>query len=142
MKTIGKIDFIDLPEFGIKNIEAKIDTGANRSSLHCLDIKTKIIEGKEWLTFKVPFVIKGTDEFKTDHFFKKNVKSSSGHVEDRFIIKTEVVLFGETIETTFSLTNREDMKFPILLGCKLLKGRFTVDVAQKNLSFKFKNINE
>lgn len=142
MKTIGKIDFIDLPEFGIKNLEAKIDTGANRSSLHCTDIKVLKAGDKEWLHFTVPFVKKGTGEFKTDDFFKKNIKSSSGHVEYRFIINTEVRLFGEDILTSFSLTNREEMKFPVLLGCKLLKGNFVVDVAQKNLSFKHKNINE
>lgn len=139
MKTIGKIDFIDLPEFGINDIEAKIDTGANRSSLHCVDVKVEVEKDIEWLYFTVPLVEKGQSTFKTDDFFRKNIKSSSGHVEDRFIIKTSIILFGEEIETTFSLTDRGDMKFPILLGCKLLRSRFIVDVSQKNLSFKLKN---
>lgn len=138
MKTIGRIDKIDLPEFDLKNIEAKIDTGANRSSIHCSKIEHLMKDGKEWIIFEIPL---GNDEhctYKSDDFFKKNIKSSSGHIENRYIIKTEVILFGEEIHTTFSLTDRGYMKYPVLLGRKLLKSRFVVDVAQENLSFKLK----
>jgi len=138
MKVIGRIDLIDLPEFGLENIHAKIDTGANRSSIDCSKIEHVIRDGKDCIAFHIPLVSEGSSVFYSNDFFKKKIKSSSGHVEDRYIIKTSVILFGKRIHTTFSLTDRAEMKYPILLGRKLLKSRFMVDVAQENLSFKLK----
>ena len=136
MQTIGSIDCIDMPEFGLENIEAKIDTGANRSSIHCSNIEHKMVDGKDSIFFEIPLVSKGVSVFHSNDFFKKDIKSSSGHVENRYIIKTTLILFGKRIKTSFSLTDRTDMKYPILLGRKLLKSRYIVDVAQENLSFK------
>lgn len=138
MKTIGKIDFIDLPEFGMVNVPAKIDTGANRSSIHCSDIKHESIDGIESIFFEIPMINGETNTFHSNDFFKKKIRSSSGHVENRYIIKTDVILFGKTIKTSFSLTDRTEMKFPILLGRKLLASRFVVDVSKENLSFNLK----
>jgi len=139
MKVIGRIDLIDLPEFGLGDVPAKIDSGANRSAIHCSDIERHQRNGVDEITFHIPLDSShGTNIFHSQNFFQKKIKSSSGHVEERYIIKTDVVLFGKKIHTTFSLTDRTEMKFPILLGRKLLKSRFIVDVAQENLSFKQK----
>jgi len=138
MKVIGRIDVIDLPELGLENIEAKIDTGANRSSIHCSKIEHVVRDGEDCIAFNIPLVSEGSGVFYSNDFFKKKIKSSSGHVEDRYVIKTTLILFGKRIHTTFSLTDRAEMKYPILLGRKLLKSRFVVDVAQENLSFKLK----
>ncbi|SMD38902.1 Uncharacterized conserved protein [Reichenbachiella faecimaris] len=138
--TIGRIDKIDLPEFGLENIEAKIDTGANRSSIHCSKIEHKDFEGVDSIVFSIPLDGSGEENsFHSADFFKKKIKSSSGHVEERYIIKTTVVLFNKRFKTTFSLTDRTEMKYPILLGRKLLVGHFKVDVQLKDLSFKLKN---
>lgn len=138
--TIGRIDKIDLPEFGLEDIEAKIDTGANRSSIHCSRIEHRDFEGVDSIIFSIPLYHNGEENsFHSSDFFKKNIKSSSGHVEERYIIKTTVILFGKRFKTTFSLTDRTEMKYPILLGRKLLAGHFVVDVHEKNLSHKLKN---
>jgi hypothetical protein len=139
MKTIGSVDRIDLIDLGIMNIEAKIDTGANRSSIHCSNIERHKRNGVDEIAFHIPLDSShGVNEFHSTDFFKKKIKSSSGHVEERYIIKTAVVLFGQTYRTSFSLTDRSEMKYPILLGKKLLENRFIVDVSQKNLSYKAK----
>lgn len=139
-EIVGRNDKIDIPEFGLENVRAKIDTGANRSAIHCSKIEHHEYEGTHSITFQIPLVSShGVNTFYTSDFFKKKIKSSSGHVEERYIIKTTVVLFGRRIQTTFSLTDRTDMKYPVLLGRKLLAGRFIVDVDQQNLSYKSKN---
>lgn len=136
MEIIGWKDKIDLPEFGLENVDAKIDSGANRSAIHCSHI---IRTGEDEITFHIPLDSShGEEVFHVKSFFKKNIKSSSGHVEERYIIRTAIVLFGQKINTTFSLTDRAEMKFPILLGRKLLKNRFMIDVSKDNLSFKRK----
>ncbi|CAN5531863.1 ATP-dependent zinc protease [soil metagenome] len=139
--VIGRTDIIDLPEFSLKGIQAKVDTGAYTSAIHCSKIKTIKVEGEEYVTFHIPNShIKGTSKklYKTNDFLIKNIKSSSGHIERRFVIKTKIVIFNKSINTEFSLTDRSQMKFPILLGRKLLSKRFIVDVSSVNLSYKRK----
>lgn len=139
MKTIGKSDKIDLPEFGLENISAKIDTGANRSCIHCSDIHVENTNGQNVLVFHIPLDSShGASTFRFNTFSKKAIRSSNGLVEERYIIKTVIVLFGRKIRTSFSLTDRTEMKFPILLGRRLLKSRFLVDVSQQDLSYNLK----
>ncbi len=128
---------IDLPELGIQEIAAKIDTGAFSSAIHCSRIKLQKENDIEYLLFKIP----GSHQkkmFRVSDYKLKNIKSSSGHSETRFVIKTKVLLFGKIIRTEFSLANRSEMKFPVLLGRKLLKDRFIVDVCEIDLSKKEK----
>lgn len=138
-KVIGRSDKIDLPELGLVEIDAKIDTGANRSAIHCSQIQRHNQNGVDQITFHIPLDSShGTNIFHSTDFFQKKIKSSSGHIEERYVIKTTVILFDKKIRTTFSLTDRAEMKFPILLGRKLLKSRFIVDVEESNLSYNLK----
>ena len=63
------------------------------------------------------------------------IRNSFGVSEKRFVIKTHIIVFGRTIQTEFTLADRENLKNPVLLGRKLLRNRFIVDVSQKNLSY-------
>lgn len=132
-KIIGTIDKVDLPLFNIENIEAKIDTGASRSSLHCKGIRLK----DDGLHFKIPFET-GVHEFSTPQWIQKKIRSSNGKAELRYIIKTKLRVFSKNYLVSFSLTDRSKMKYPMLIGKSFLKNRFIVDVAEKNLSYKEK----
>ncbi len=59
----------------------------------------------------------------------KKVKSSNGKVEKRIFIKTAIELFGKKYKAELSLTDRADMKYPMLIGRKYLQGHFLVDVS-------------
>ncbi|MFT7156270.1 MAG: hypothetical protein ACI8Q1_001275 [Parvicella sp.] len=141
MIKIGRKDRIDLPELGLCNIEAKIDTGAYGSALHCHKIETVFRGGKDVLSFKV-LAPDHTEYDGITYFFEKFshkvVKSSSGETEHRYTIKTKLVVFDKTYNLVFSLTNREKMRYPALLGRKFLTKRFLVDVNRKDFSFKQK----
>ncbi|MTI32426.1 ATP-dependent zinc protease family protein [Xanthovirga aplysinae] len=138
-KIIGRQEHIDLPELHLFQVAAKIDTGAFSSSLHCHQIELTHKNGKKTLHFRV-LDPKHEDYNNRDFYFEdyttKIIKSSTGEEENRFIIQTTVQIFNKKILTDFSLTNRQQMKFPILLGRKFLKHRFVVDVDKKNLSHK------
>ncbi|MGK7388995.1 MAG: ATP-dependent zinc protease family protein [Candidatus Cyclobacteriaceae bacterium M2_1C_046] len=139
--VIGRTDKIDLPELQLIDIDAKIDTGANTSAIHYHYAEVVKKEGKEFLHFSLldPDHPNFNDkEFFVEHFKQRLIKNSFGDSELRYIIKTEIVIFGQTWETEFSLSNRGNLKFPILLGRKLLKKRFLVDVTKANLSYKKK----
>lgn len=139
-KTIGRTDKVDLPSLGIENANAKIDTGAYTSSIHCKKIHLE----EDELCFQLPVEVAGKTilrKFHTKEFFKKGIRSSNGELQERYVIKTKIVLFGKSYTTEFSLTDRSRMKNPILLGRKLLKDRFLVDVSQKNLSYELKQLS-
>ncbi len=140
MKIIGRKERIHLPDWGVKNIIAKVDTGAYTSSIHCSHIA---VDDGGVLHFVV--LDPSHKQYKntvqqTSTYEVKKVTSSSGQSEMRYKVKTRVVIFEEEIEAEFTLTNRSEMKYPILLGRKLLKGRFLVDVSKMYLAKKSKRI--
>lgn len=133
-RVIGRKERIHFVDLGLRNLIAKIDTGAYSSSLHChiTGIITK--EGEEYIKF-VPLVyknkVKNAPEIVAKVSKKKLVKSSSGHTEERYFVKLEVQMNGHSVKTEFSLTDRSSMRHTILLGRKFLKGNYVVDVSRK-----------
>ena len=142
--VIGRQDVIDLPGLGLEEIEAKIDTGAYTSAINCSRVKVTTSNNVKELTFYLSgskIHEKRARKFKTTDFRKRKIKSSNGQIEERYVIRTTAVIFGKRHRMEFSLSDRSKMKFPILLGRKLLTGRYLVDVSKKNLSYKEKRRN-
>lgn len=79
-------------------------------------------------------------EFYFEDFKLRNVKSSNGITEERFSITTEITIFEQVYPIELTLTEREEMKHPVLLGRKFLSKKFLVDTSKKNLSLKGKKI--
>ncbi|WP_271765567.1 ATP-dependent zinc protease family protein [Aquimarina algiphila] len=136
-KIIGRTDKADFPLLELKNIDAKIDTGAYTSSIHCIDIK-EIDQ-----TLQCSFLDPMHPEYNGKRFTFKNyditaVKSSNGKVEMRFTIRTQIIVFGNTYPITFTLSPRDDMCFPVLIGRKFLSGKFLVDPQSENQSYNQK----
>ncbi len=129
---IGRLEYIALPKLSIDRVEAKMDTGAFRSALHYQKIGVRTVDEREELV--VTFAM-GRQRTKMifKRFSRVIVKSSTGHRTERFLISTSVRLNGHTVNTQFTLFDRSDMKYQVLLGRKFLSGRFMVDVARKNL---------
>jgi hypothetical protein len=138
-QIIGRLESIDFPEWELFGIDAKIDTGAYTSSLHCHHIQSYKKEGQEYVKFNLldPSHETYNDKlFKLPIYRKKVVKSSNGETEERYIVKVKVKLLENLLEAELSLTDRSEMRYPVLIGRKLLNGRFVVDVSQKYLSEK------
>ncbi len=138
---IGSLDYADFPEFNLLDIACKIDTGAQTSAIHCHRIRLIEVEGKEVIAFKLldPSHRDYDDkEYRTSVFNERKIRSSSGHAEYRYVITTDIILFGKVFKTEFTLADREQMKYPVLIGRRLLKDAFIVDVSKKNLSYKEK----
>jgi hypothetical protein len=132
---IGRRDTADFPSFGLSDVPVKVDTGAYTSSIHCDFIDVIEKDGKTNLEirfFDHNDLIAKTYYF--DKFKEKIVRSSSGEGESRYFIEGEIVLFNKTYKTQFSLTKRRRMKFPVLLGRKLLNKNFIVDSGKVYLS--------
>jgi hypothetical protein len=137
MQTLGRSDRVDFPKLGLENIHAKIDTGAYTCSLHCSS--AQVVNGK------LEFVLLDEEhpeftgmKFSFKKYTKREVKNSFGEAEMRFIIKTTIKIFDRRIRAEFSLSDREKLRFPVLLGRKILRDRFLVDVTKKDLYFQSK----
>jgi hypothetical protein len=136
-KIIGRKEKITLPELGLMSVWAKIDTGAFTSSLHAEHIREEVLDGKKLLKFEI--LMAGHKNFtgKTlsfEDYRQKKVKNSFGQAETRYLIVTKIKLAGETFAAEFTLSDRSSMKNSILLGRKILRDRFLVDVNRINLS--------
>jgi hypothetical protein len=142
---IGRKDKVDLPEFGLENVSVKIDSGAYSCSIHCEFIKE--VEENTQKILKVVFLDESLPKYSGEiheftEYSKKNVKSSTGEKQERFFIKTKMVLFGNEIVSDFSLTQRNGLKNPILIGRKVLNKKFLIDTSIVNVSYnkKIKNL--
>ncbi len=124
IKLIGRREYVDFPLLSIAHVEAKIDTGAYTSSIHCKHIEQKTVDHKEVLYFKL---IDDTLH-SVENFTRKHIKNSFGEKEERYVIKTLIKIGKKKIHTTISLSDRENMRYPVLIGRRLLKGKFIVDV--------------
>jgi hypothetical protein len=134
---LGKVDVFDMPEFFLKNIKAKIDTGAKTSSINCYEI-TSLQNNL------VRFSLTDSHDGANNKYITKPVyriayvKSSNGTSQTRYFIKTTIVIFKKVYEIEVSLSSRATMKYPLLIGRELLKQGFLVDVSKSDLSFKAK----
>lgn len=145
-KIIGRRELVDFPALELAGIEAKIDTGAFTSVLHCTNIQETVAANG---TRVIRFELLDVSHPKYDHkifefteFTQRDIKNSFGDVQERYVIRTEIQLLNKTIPADFSLSDRSDMKYPVLIGRALLRKNFIVDVARKNVSAKAKLKNQ
>lgn len=136
-KIIGRKERISLPKLGLKLIWAKVDTGAYTSSVHAENIREEVREGKKVLVFEA--LLPGHKGFTGrqvvfENYREKKVKNSFGQAEVRYLIETIMELAGEKFTAEITLTDRSSMKNAILLGRKILRNRFLVDVSGINLA--------
>jgi len=140
--TIGRIDKADFPELILEDIDVKIDSGAYTSSIHCSNIEEISTKNESFIRFKLldpEHDFYNNKEFTFKKYSSKLVKSSNGISEKRFLIATEIEIFNTNFPIHLTLSERKDMKFPILLGRKFLNKKFVIDTAKKDLSYKLKN---
>lgn len=134
-RKIGRIDVADFPRLGAMGVEVKIDTGAYTSAIHCTDVRVE----DNYLICRF-WNMDGSDfdpkEIVFDEYDVKVIKSSNGQTQARYRICTEIVLFNKTYPIYFTLSDREEMKYPVLLGRKFLTKKFVVDINKTDLSYK------
>lgn len=130
LTTIGWRERISLPDFGLSRIRAKIDTGAQTSSLHASRPRFTQQDDGEWITFELyprRRSRKDSVHVSAKVVDRRWVRSSNGQREFRPVISTKLELGDEEWEVEFTLTNRDKMSYRMILGRSALRGRFIVD---------------
>jgi hypothetical protein len=136
---IGRLELADFPVFGLEDVVVKVDTGAYTSSIHVATCEERITSSGKVLV--VVFLDESHPQFTGEErmftsYRQKKVKSSTGQEQLRYFVNGSIRLGDLEYTTEFSLTRRNGMRHPILLGRKLLNRRFVVDPSRKNITRK------
>ncbi|MGD8559820.1 MAG: ATP-dependent zinc protease [Gammaproteobacteria bacterium] len=129
-QIIGWREWVLLPDLGLPKIKAKIDTGARTSTLHAFKVNGYVKNGAKRVRFSVHPLQKDNDTVVecdapvADHRF---VTDSGGHKEKRYVIVTTLQIGDQSWEIEMTLTNRDTMKFRMLLGRTAMRKRLIVD---------------
>ena len=132
---IGWQEWCALPEFDIAYIKAKIDTGAKTSSLHAFNIKEFRKNNQKYVSFEIHPIQDDNDiviKAKAKVIDQRNVMSSNGHKELRYVITTDLILGSAIIPIELTLSNRDPLRFRMLLGRDALSISSVIDPAKKN----------
>lgn len=131
---IGWKEHCALPDLNIPKIIAKVDTGADTSALHAINIKPFTDKGQTYVQFEVN-PVRFNNQFSmlciapvVDY---RIVRSSSGHHQKRYVISTRLLLGGREYLTELTLTNRSLLNYRMLLGKEFLSGNVIIDTSQK-----------
>ncbi len=133
---VGWQEWCALSTLDIPYIKAKIDTGAKTSALHAFNISSFIHRNQKWVEFDVhplQSTSKVNKRCRALVLDEREVMSSTGHKETRYVIMTELTLGMLTYSIELTLSNRDPLKFRMLLGREALQHKFLVDPAHKLL---------
>jgi hypothetical protein len=135
---IGWREWVSLPTLGLTAIKAKIDSGAKTSSLHAFDIFLEEEAGKTYVLFKIhplqnnSALVISCRALMVD---RRIVTDSGGHREERYVIRTTLLMANIKKKIELTLTNRESMKYRMLIGREALN-QFYIDPSQSYLTGK------
>ncbi|MEQ1527942.1 MAG: ATP-dependent zinc protease [Methylococcales bacterium] len=130
LPVLGWREWLALPEFNIAQIKAKIDTGARSSALHAFIIDPYRKGGQNWVMFAIHPMQKHSDIVVECHAPVKDrrlVSDSGGHKQRRYVIETQLVLGQSLVSAELTLTNRDSMRFRMLLGRTAMNRHFIID---------------
>jgi hypothetical protein len=124
--VVGWCELVSLPELGLADIPAKIDTGARTSSLHAHVLEDFQRGGERFVRFAVDW--DGVRHHcEAIHVDVRGITSSNGDQQTRFVIKTPLSVGNLTFRAEISLADRSQMQFPMLIGRTALRRRMVVD---------------
>ncbi len=129
---IGWREWCALPKLGLPAVKVKIDTGADTSALHAFDIETFHRKDKKYVRFSIhPLqghldLVRRCTALIVD---ERKIMSSNGHSERRYVIATPIKIGNLLFDIEITLSNRDPLKFRMLLGRQALKKFALVDPA-------------
>ncbi len=125
----GWIETIRLQPDGVE-LEAKLDTGADTSSLDARNIELFSRDGEKWVRFRVDGLRQGagvSQAFERPVLRRIKVRGAGG-ADHRVVVRMRLCIGQQEFDEQFSLRDRSDMAYPVLLGRRTLAHLGPVDV--------------
>jgi len=129
--TIGWTEYVELPEWGVRGMRAKIDTGARTSALDVQNITEHDDGTVEFYVIVGLRPKRRRRHIRTEIVKRAKVRSSTGVYSTRCFVRTPVRIGDVTKEIELTLVERKKMLFRMLIGRKALEGDFLVDVSRR-----------
>lgn len=126
--VIGRVEEVVLPNIGNETVHARIDTGARTSSIWATDIIEE--EGLLKVRFMSPGHALYEQEVLFENYDRVRVASSMGQQETRYRVKMPIVISKRRIMAKFTLSDRSQQVYPVLIGRSALMNKFVVDVSK------------
>lgn len=136
LTTIGSKITVDFPQMGFVSVPAKIDTGADSSSIWATNILQKTTGELTFILFAPNSPHYTGKVYTVTDYSIISVKNSFGQTEYRYKVKLQVKIAGRLVNTYFTLADRSKNSSPILIGRQTLRGKFLVDVSKKTKKSK------
>jgi len=127
--TVGGIERVKLGADGVV-VAAKLDTGADTSSLRVENIRREKRVDGDWVAFEVVSVSGETVRFEQKVVRTARIKRDGGPAARRPTVVIGICLGDVYQLTEVNLADRDRFKYPMLLGRSFLVNRFTVDPAR------------
>lgn len=127
---VGWREWVALPDLGIGQLKAKIDTGARTSALHAFAVEAFERDTEQWVRFGVHPKQRSVKEViwcESKVVDRRAVSDSGGKKEKRWVIETSLDLNGYIWPIEVTLTARDTMRFRMLLGRSAMVGRVLID---------------
>lgn len=137
--VLGRREWVALPDLGLPAVKAKVDTGARTSALHAGMIESFKTASGPWVRFVVHPIIERPEvevACQAPLLCAREITSSSGERENRFIIVTRLRIGDEAWPIELGLTNRESMAHRMLLGRQAIRPGMLIDPANSFLQQK------
>ena len=126
-RVVGWKEHAALPDLKVKDVIAKMDTGANLASIDASEIKYSTKSGVKYVNFKIMKRNNTVRKTSAPLAGFKRIKSSNGEVERRPYIKTTLLVDGISKKIELTLTDRGPMDYTMLIGRKALGRRWVVN---------------
>lgn len=133
LETIGTTENIGFPELGIRRVPAKIDTGADSCSIWASDVRVDEKGMLSYTLFGPGSRLYSGERLHTAEYRSRSVRNSFGVAEFRYKVQLQVKIGKRKIRSWFTLADRGEMRYPVLLGRRLLRNKFVVDVNQMHV---------
>ena len=124
---IEKISLVEQP----LTIKAKLDTGAKTSSIHAINVEQFKNNDERWVRFDLLLKDENdkqhTIHMETPKARRVRIKNTDGDHDRRAVVELEICFDGRKHVTEFTLANRAEYIYDVLLGREFLQGIAVVD---------------
>jgi hypothetical protein len=138
---LGWREWAALPDLGLPAIKVKVDTGARTSALHAFYTEKYQLDNVDMVKFRIHPIQRNFDFHVECHaplIDFREVSDSGGHREMRYVIKTSIVIGNSNWPIEITLTNRDNMRFRMLLGRRAMEARAVIEPGASYLNGKLK----
>ena len=141
MLRLGWREWAALPDLGLPAIKVKVDTGARTSALHAFYTEKYRLDSVDMVKFRIHPIQRNFDfqvECHAPLVDFREVSDSGGHREMRYVIETSIVIGNSNWPIEITLTNRDNMRFRMLLGRRAMEARTVIEPGASYLNGKLK----